>query len=258
MGFVLTAITVAITFSCRTISDASESELDGIQTSRESTLPGIGLSNSHAVITEGTTPRILRSKAPVSPQDYADLQSLNLTDVVIFKNETRNEVKDEIKKLKDMGIDSRRISHVPFPYKQFPDFETPCRQTIDAIKAIKTARRGRNRVVLFHCTVGEDRTGYLAGLIAQLEGTRNHAEAFKEDLCKKGYSSGNTGKPANVTRMIDRDLTPLYLKMSYLIVENRLSWEHLDADALCVTDPSEEIDFSENPHFSNAEQFRCR
>jgi hypothetical protein len=107
-----------------------------------------------------------------------------------------------------------------------------------------------------HCTVGEDRTGYLSGLYRLLgDGASGVDTIFHDEMCQRGYSSGNPQKPfAGVATEIDNDLTPLFLKMAFKISRGELTPTSLD-ESVCDVDPSSDPAFTE-PQW-NAESFRC-
>ena len=248
-------------FGCKTIesktSDA-DSELNDLSSTNTSSIEGIDIPNAHIVTRDGQNVKIIRSQAPRNDSDYQDLKKFGITDVVIFKNQTKNEVDQEILNLKAIGIQSSRVTHIPFLYKEFPDFETPCRQTLGALKSVLAVKRADGRKLLFHCTMGEDRTGYLAGLIDLLDTNQSVKEVFKSEMCRYGYSSGDPHKPFKVTKLIDRDLTPLFLKMSYLIRYKKLTWTQLDPDKLCRSDPSSEAEFKQDTIYSQTSDYLCK
>lgn len=176
---------------------------------------------------------------------------------MIFKNEGRKaEINNEIFKWKSQGLTSTHIKNIPFLYKDFPDFKTPCQQTVEALTFIKNARHERNSRVLFHCTVGEDRTGYLAGLIRLMESKSDIESVFRNELCENGYSSGNPGKPEFVISQINEDLTPVFLQMAYLIKIEKLSWTNLNPK-ICNSNPKDDAAFKNDPQFNDPKIYKC-
>ena len=245
--------------SCRSTQGGEDhANLESWNTIFPSTIPEISLGGAHIVVKDQNKPRIIRSQAPRNPKDYQELTAFGVTDVIIFKKESGHEVKDELAEFKNRGLPGARLHHIPMAYKDFSDFEEPCRQTVEALKFIRDARKDDDRMILFHCTVGEDRTGYLAGLVILLETGGNTREVFKTEMCDKGYSSGNRVKPKNVTTRIDEDLTPVFAKMALLIKSGQLSWSKLDASKICATDPFNETLESEARKEFNPRNFRCR
>lgn len=233
------------------------SELEVSKSEIPSTMDGVTLNGAHEVVSENGKLKVMRSQAPLTATHFNELKKLKITDVVIFKNETGHEVTTEMEQLKAMGLIESHIKHIPFPYKNFPDFATPCQQTIEALKFIKAGREATDRKVLFHCTVGEDRTGYLAGVVRLLETQDSPNTIFKNEMCKNGYSSGNPHKHRAITGVIDRDLTPLYLKMAYLIRSGKMSWSKLNAATLCAADPVEDAAFAKDPALSDVSTYKC-
>jgi protein-tyrosine phosphatase len=242
-SFRVTLITLILVSSCQSATKKSGdfNELD-FASAKASNVKGLSIPGADVVIRENSSIKIIRSRAPSKQDDFQQLSNIGITDVVIFKNQISHEVDDEIQNLQNVGIQS--IKHIPFKYKEFSSpFQEPCQQTVEALHFIATAKTDTNRKILFHCTVGEDRTGYLAGLVRILEENGNIQDIFKEELCGKGYSSGNPHKPRKVTAAIDRDLTPVFAKMVFLIKTGRLSWSKLKsrnilASSVCSDDPS--------------------
>jgi Tyrosine phosphatase family len=247
-----------LNFGCKTSSQPADSELENLNSTIPSTVPGLGIQNAHVVVSKNSKDLVYRSRAPKTDKEYKEISSLGITDVVIFKRETGKEVQSEIQKLQEAGLSSNHILHIPFLYKDFPNYETPCRQTLEALAAIAKVRESNRRKVLFHCTVGEDRTGYLAGLIKLLEGEDSVKNIFNNEMCAKGYSSGNPNKPRIVSSSIDRDLTPLYLKMAYFIDAGELSWKKIDANKICSTDPANLAAFKFKKTFSDSSGYVCK
>lgn len=211
----------------------------------------LGIANSH-VVAEGNGAKLVRGMKPFRPQDFADLESLEVGAVLIFKKPTAaNEVSKETASLTPIGIPAANIVNIPFGYKDFTDFATPCRMTVQGLaKLVEWRDAGTN--AFLHCTVGEDRTGYLAGLYRLLTETAEVEDIFESELCERGYSSGNPQKPfAGVAKEIDADLTPLFLKMAHKIKTGELSPTSLD-ESVCDADPEGDPAFTLAP-----EAFRC-
>lgn len=219
--------------------DQEDLNPSGLESPFPSTISGFGIKNSHFVLTHSGKPQVLRSQAPRTAKDYEDIKRIGISDVIIFKNQRRDEVDSEVESLRKIGISGDRIVSIPFLYRDFPDFKTPCRQTLAALQSVRNVRESQDssRKLLFHCTVGEDRTGYLAGLIRLLEGERSVKNVFVNEMCRHGYSSGDPNKPAHVSDAIDQELTPLFLKMAFLIQSKRLSWSTATQQSICDNDP---------------------
>ncbi len=166
---------------------------------------GLTISNAFTVDRGGA---ILRGKEPRNKVE--ELSKIGVTDVIIFKNQVRDEVDREISDLRVLGIGAHPI---PFRWKEFPSYEEACEQTVEALNLMEFIIRRRGRVFI-HCTAGEDRTGMLAGLYRMVHERINREKAFREEMCARGYSDGNPNKPAVVTSAIQRELTPLFLALA--------------------------------------------
>lgn len=186
----------------------------------KSTVPGITIGNTHLVDAKG----ILRGSQP--GKKLTELKDWGVTDVIIFKSPTRDEVKVERSALKELGI---RSHHIAFRWKDLVSNEVACKQVIRALKIIRD-NRSKNRVTFFHCTVGEDRTGMLAGLWRMLDDAQSADEAWRSEMCPNGYADGNKFKPKSVADAIHAELTPLYFGIAEKINNNELSLENLGPD----------------------------
>jgi protein-tyrosine phosphatase len=254
---ILTGV-ISVNVSCRSTKDfEEESLLDSSRTPFPSTIPGISLGGAHIVLKDGSNTKIIRSQAPHTDKEFKELTEFGVTDVVIFKKETNHEVQNELLELKDHGFPASRITNIPMQYRDFKDFEEPCRYTLKALKTIHEARQDEGRMILIHCTVGEDRTGFLSGLVKLLENGGDTKEIFKTEMCKNGYSSGNPKKPKSITTRIDEDLTPIFTRLALLIKKGSLTWNHLDADTLCTSDPFNDRLTSTLRTEFNPSNYRC-
>lgn len=189
-----------------------------------SSIPQITIGNSHFVDKDGI---ILRGMEPRGKTQ--ELKNLGITDVIIFKNQTKNEVNDEVHNLSVLGINSYSI---PFQWKnifnqpQAQGVLTACTQILSALKIIAEVLKEReinptsNRRLYFHCTKGEDRTGLLAGLFKLAYYKEDLNKNFEEELCKKGYEHGNPNKPYDIVQIIRNELTPLYILINDLIQQD--------------------------------------
>lgn len=190
------------------------------------------------------SPKIYRGRAP-KPEEYKKLIQKGITTVIIFKNQNHTEVDDEIIGLEKLGVAPQKIHHIPLPWKDIASESQACEQVIEALKIVSEVESSTNDKVFFHCTVGEDRTGLLAGLSAQLLGLRDQRNSYVKEMCNKGYSSGNPNKPAAVSADVERYLTPLYLKISSLISSGVITRSNLNAQ-VCQSLPS----LNTEAHFS--------
>lgn len=171
--------------------------------------------------------KIFRGRAP-KQQEIQKMKEIGITSVLIFKNQTKDEVDTEVRQLINAGFDSNKIYKIPFLWKDFKSQRLACEQVLDALKILIEIERSSNDKVLFHCTVGEDRTGLLAGLMTQLMTQTDAHETYMNQMCLKGYSGGNTEKPLHVQNSVDRYLTPLYFKLSEQIKNGSLTMDNLD------------------------------
>jgi len=162
---------------------------------------------------------------------------LGVTEFLIFKNDVKGEVEKEISMLQSLGIQKGSISHVPFLWKDLHNFKSACEMTITALRKIEGAVK-EGKSLYFHCTAGEDRTGYLAGLWGLWANTYpSLRSSFNNELCARGYEAGNPNKPfRDVVSKIRETLTPTYLKMAVVLHEARSTGAALDI-SLCDSEP---------------------
>lgn len=226
--------------TCQSAPLRDRSGHGGLVSPFDSTVQGIDIPNAHEV---GTSGKLLRGMAPTSPQDFDQLFAANVAAVIVFKNQTGtgNDVQGEIDTLVQRGIPQSRALSIPFKWKDLDGFETSCKQTVQALKFIKT-NLAANRKTFFHCTVGEDRTGYLAAMHRLLnENNLDAASAWDGEMCEHGYGAGNPLKPGFVVGTLEKSLKPLYRKMAYLADKGSL--DALD-ESVCATDPESAPDFA--------------
>ncbi|MFA6237443.1 MAG: hypothetical protein WC635_08970 [Bacteriovorax sp.] len=198
---------LALILQCLLLTDVHA----GMVSNMPSTFAETGIPNSHLV-----TKNIVRGMAPRNSADIDTLINLGVTDFLIFKIDTNGDVAKEINLLEEKGISKTRISHFDFPWKDITDFQPICEMTIDALKKIEAVEKN-NRKMFFHCTVGEDRTGFLAGLYKIYRENQSIDDVFKNELCDKGYEAGNPKKGMNVVVKIRESLTPSFLTMVEII-----------------------------------------
>jgi protein-tyrosine phosphatase len=166
---------------------------------------GLTIPNSHQVDKSGN---VFRGHEPRKQVD--ELAHFGITDVIIFKNDVKGEVAQEVADLTHLGI---RSHHIPFQWEHFKSMAEACEQTVDALNLIADIK-AHNGKVFFHCTAGEDRTGMLAGLYRMLEEHLTRDTVFRTEMCPRGYSDGNPKKPRPVTAVIQKELTPLFIALS--------------------------------------------
>ena len=202
----------------------------------KSSVRGLSIPNSH-VVTSTNDAMVLRGMAPTAKQ-IEQLKNLGVQEILIFKNETKNEVQEEIADLQAAGFDKSAITNIAFPWKDIYNFKQACQMTVQALRTIENASRA-GRSIYFHCTVGEDRTGYLAGLWTLWSGKyKSIKQSFQEEMCARGYEAGDPTKPyKGVVMKIRETLTPTYLKM--LAVLSDAKNRNLDLnESLCDQEPA--------------------
>jgi len=201
----------------------------GMVSNMPATYKETGIPNSHLI-----SKNIIRGMAPRNEVDLDRLLSLGVKEFLIFKIDTNGEVQKEIDLLLQKGVQGKNISHYDFPWKDINDFRSICEMTMDALKKIENAEKN-NRKMYFHCTVGEDRTGYLAGLYKIYSEKKSVDEVFVSELCEKGYEAGNPKKGMNVVVKIREGLTPSFLTMAKLIqkggLDKKLCGDHFEVES---------------------------
>jgi protein-tyrosine phosphatase len=171
--------------------------------------------NSHLV-----NEKIIRGMAPKGEKDIQTLLNLGVERFLMFKIDTNGDIAKEIQILDSLGITSSNRLHLEFPWKDIVDYKPVCEMTIDALNFLKNSEI-KNKKVFFHCTVGEDRTGYLAGLYKIYSGSQESLiDIFQDELCDKGYEAGNPNKIYSVVKKVRENLTPAFLAMANLIEQN--------------------------------------
>lgn len=201
----------------------------GLSSPFDSSVDGVSTPNAHWVDDAMT---VLRGMEPRTPGEFAELKTAGISRVLIFKNVTGKD--DVAKEIAGWALPSKDVLHVPFVWKDLPGFEGPCEQTVESLRFIQASAKAKKKV-FFHCTVGEDRTGYLAALYAMLFEGADARAAFDQDMCEHGYAEGNPQKPGFVTGKLEDGLTPLYRSMAFLVSTKKLTTA-LDA-SVCATEP---------------------
>lgn len=195
----------------------------------DSDVPGLPIPNAHVVADGPGT--LIRGMSPHAKNRVAALKRYGITDVLIFKQDTRGEVKRLMTTLARAGYPEASVTNIPFEWRQIKSIEQACRYTVEALQILRRNHQTDGRKLYFHCTVGEDRTGYLAGLYRMLVQKIGPEKAWTDELCRYGYGAGDPTKPAEVIQKLDEGLTPLFWKMAGLIESRRLTLENLDRAA---------------------------
>lgn len=187
----------------------------GMKSSMPSTYEETGIPNSHLL-----SEHVIRGMAPRNKKDLQRLLDLGVEKFLMFKIDTNGDVAKEIETLLSMGIAEQNMLQLDFPWKDITDYNSVCEMTVDALNMIKTAESKKQKIY-FHCTVGEDRTGYLAGLYKIYRGdNETRKEIFDGELCDKGYEAGNPEKIFSVAKKVRDSLTPAFMGMADLIEKN--------------------------------------
>lgn len=220
-----------------------------------SSITGVGIRNAHVVSEDASTGKLVRGMKPYREADFEDLRDLDVGAVLMFKRPTAStEVSEEGDALAAIGLPATQFVNIEFGWKNFADFAEPCRMTVRGLKLLRSWIAS-GKTAFLHCTVGEDRTGYLAGLYRLLTEDSSVPTIFEEELCEHGYSAGNPQKPfAGVVNEIDADLTPLFLKMAFKIASGDLTRTTLD-ESVCDVDPKNDPAFADAQW--DAASFRC-
>ncbi len=113
------------------------------------------------------------------------------------------------------------------------------------MKAIETAVK-KGRSIYFHCTVGEDRTGYLESLWTLWSGAYTPVRtSFQQEMCARGYEAGNPDKSyRKVVYKVRETLTPTYLKMLSVLSDAKNRGQGLSED-LCKQEPDLKFKFQD-------------
>jgi len=192
----------------------------GLQSKLPSSIKGIDLPNAHYV-----SRKVVRGNQPINY--IADLKKLAITDVLIFKNSTRGEVELEQALLVKNGWPKEQIYTIPFRWKNITSDETACRQTVEALSLLLDIPKYKNRKIFFHCTVGEDRTGLLAGLFRMVSQDWSSERAFRQEMCTRGYEAGSPVKQKEIVDIIRSELTPIFTQMAEDIESGKLTKRNL-------------------------------
>jgi hypothetical protein len=191
-----------------------------------------GLTIRNAQLVGKSKGEVLRGMSPDGKG--AELLAHGVTDVLIFKENYRDEVEAEKSELEHDGFKPEQIHNIPFLWKDIPSRQQACEQLIDALQLLETTYNTPGKSIYFHCTVGEDRTGMLAGLFRMVEQRWTMRYAFKNEMCLHGYAAGDPGKPADVDSAIQAGLTPLFLQMSTLVESGVIKAGHLDRSVCAI------------------------
>lgn len=197
----------------------------GLESHFRSSVPGLTIRNTHRIYKSGSA-EVYRGQAP-KQKEFDSLFRLGVRRFVIFKNDTRGEVAKEIDYLTSRGVKGSDILHVPMKWKDDSGFQSACEMTLRALQFIEESIL-KQQSVYFHCTMGEDRTGMLAGLWGLWVGTYPTVnQAFRDEMCARGYEGGNPKKPYMILNQVRGALTPNFFKMVEVLSQARLQGKSL-------------------------------
>ncbi|QDK43325.1 hypothetical protein DOM21_18085 [Bacteriovorax stolpii] len=180
-----------------------------------STFTETGIPNSHLV-----SENVIRGMAPRNKKEMQKLLDLGVEKFLMIKIDTNGDIAREIETLQSLGVAESDMMHLDFPWKDITDYGAFCEMTVDALNMLKNAE-AKNQKIYFHCTLGEDRTGYLAGLYKIYRGdNESRKEIFENEMCDKGYEAGNPTKIYSVVKKVRDGLTPAFVEMADLIEKN--------------------------------------
>lgn len=185
----------------------------------KSSVPEITIPNTHEI-----SPRIIRGMAPLGK--IQELKDYGVTDILIFKNQTRDEIDRERAEIDEIAP-NMKVIQMDFPWHNVESYVETCKLTVKALRHMRSVTKNTKRKMFLHCTVGEDRTGLLSGLWTLLNTDKSIKNVFKNQMCENGYEAGNPQKPAYVVNEIREDLTPLFMMMATKIKQGKLSLKHL-------------------------------
>jgi protein tyrosine/serine phosphatase len=206
-----------------------------------STVRGVTIRNTH-LVGEGHS-LILRGMRPLNAADVEQLTDIGVRQILIFRNNVPGEstVAEEREWL-EQNPKINAVYEIPFKWKDITVFQPACEQTVQALRILKNAAFKTDAGLFFHCTVGEDRTGYLAGLYRIIFENKSAQDVFQNEMCMNGYADGGSSrrgqnvKPAHVVKDIHAAITPVFAKMVALIRAGKISADKLD-ESVCAQEP---------------------
>lgn len=191
-----------ITFSFSTYAEVFSSTVDGLT-----------IANAHELVKKPG--RVIRGSEP--KKKLSELIKLGVTDVVLFKNDVKGEVKAEIAELKKAGIKGDHVLSLPFKWKDITDEEESCEQALTALNFLIDVAQTKGSLVYFHCTAGEDRTGLLAGIFRMAYSGWTMEKAYSDEMCEHGFAHGNSKKPFPVAKTVQVGLGEIFQKLALII-----------------------------------------
>lgn len=188
----------------------------------------VSIKNFQPVAFKNQEAFIWRGAQPYSQEHYKQLVQENIQKILIFKTEKTDEVQNEMFELIKIGFSQSQIVHIPMKWKDFESYSEICNHTKLALKLLVQSYHEGTRT-FFHCTAGEDRTGFLDGLLQIYIGQhQNIQSAFTERLCRFGYSSGRPGKPAFISETLDGEMTKYFAVLAEGLLNLRKNQQQID------------------------------
>lgn len=176
-------------------------------------------------------PLIFRGAQPFKNSHYEALKKLEIKNIIIFKSEKDNSVSDEMFKLVEYGFELKNIYHIPMKWRNFESFNEACEDTKKALIVLENSYQN-NEKTFFHCTAGQDRTGFLDALFHLLiNPSVSLKEVFQNRMCQYGYANADLKKPAFISTALDQELTIFFELIGQQIInlsENRQSIKSLN------------------------------
>lgn len=181
----------------------------------ESSVEGLTIGNSHDL--SKAAGRVIRGSQPLSK--VGELADLGVTDVLVLKTQTNTEVDDELAALAELGYAESSLKWIEFPWRgvvvedaaqTMKNTIKACKQIITGLQLLQKVSADADRSIFFHCTVGEDRTGLLAGLYRMSEQNWTEKKAYQKEMCARGFAEGNPNKPAHVAKTVRTNLLPVF------------------------------------------------
>lgn len=193
----------------------------------------VSLPNMHEVLKSNPQGvRVLRGNSPYLKRHVEELMELGVGRVIVFKNFYSYKKRKELENLYgDTGFDVSALTHLPLPWQADDegvyDEVGACKLTMQALKIVRESQVP----VFVHCTVGEDRTGMLSGLIRMEHEGWTLQEAFQKEMCERGYEAGNPEKALeeDVVWAVRNNITPLFLKMATMLQQGRNTEDDCDS-----------------------------
>lgn len=179
----------------------------------DSTVDGLTIANAHELVKKPG--RVIRGSEP--KKKLSELITLGVTDVVLFKNDVKGEVKAEIAELKKVGIKGGHVLSLPFKWKDITDEEESCEQALTALNFLIDVAQTKGSLAYFHCTAGEDRTGLLAGIFRMAYNGWTMEKAYSDEMCGHGFAHGNPKKPFPVAKTVQVGLGDVFQKLAMII-----------------------------------------